>query len=79
MSQSGSGGQRLGSGRRIDPVWQNFNVIVNEDQMSQNAECKACSTMISARPERLKSHLEKCVTLKKVISFSYRVHYFWKN
>ena len=40
------------------PVWKFF--IKVEDSGKTSAKCIKCSTMISAKAGRLRSHLEKC-------------------
>jgi len=41
-----------------DPIW-GFYEIVTEGTKSK-AKCKACSTEVSAKADRLRTHLQKC-------------------
>ena len=61
----GRGGNRPLSGRQLDPIRKNFEVIKTPENMGKSPQqqqllCKKCMTKVSARPERLRAHVQKC-------------------
>jgi hypothetical protein len=71
------GGVRPLSGRRPDPIWNDFETIRTPENLAKPAQnrlykCKFCVQTVSARVERLKQHKEKCQkSFQVIISFDY--------
>ena len=64
-TMSGAGGSRPLTGRRTDPVRKHFEKIQTPENLGkqprqQQVRCKHCLEQVSARPERMEKHLEKC-------------------
>ena len=62
---SNGGGSRLAAGRRTDPVRNHFETVPIPENMGraprdQQVRCKSCMERISARPDRMEKHLDKC-------------------
>ena len=56
-----SGGARPLSGRKLDPIWSNFETIKTPENLAKPTQnwlrkCKFCVETVSARAERLKQH-----------------------
>ena len=52
LNKGKGGGDKSNCGRKRDPVWSNFVVLVGGKQ----ARCKQCSELVSAKIERIKAH-----------------------
>ena len=64
-SKSGKGGPRVASGRRLDPVRNQFVTINSTDNRGkpmaqQSVRCKKCMAVVRGKIERLSHHLEIC-------------------
>ena len=61
----GSGGSREFAGRKTNPVRSRFETVATQENLGkaprdQQVRCKVCLERVSARPERMEKHLEKC-------------------
>ena len=67
------GGKRALTGRRPDPIRNNFTQI-NKDSLGKVLElreyrCNSCMEKVSGRADRMKDHLEKCKAQSKVMIY----------
>ena len=69
---SGGGGSRYLSGRKLDPIRNDFELIKTPENMGkspqqQQVRCKACAECVSARLERMWEHKDRCRNYFNVI------------
>ena len=60
-----AGGSRVLAGRKTNPVRSRFETVATQENLGkaprgQQVRCKVCLERVSARPERMEKHLEKC-------------------
>ena len=65
MASNSAGGKRVLSGRRSDPIRNNFTLInasknLGKPLQQQDYRCNLCMLQVSGRPQRMKEHQEKC-------------------
>lgn len=68
----GGGGGRYLSGRKLDPIRNDFELIKTPENMGkspqqQQVRCKACAECVSARLERMWEHKDRCRNYFNVI------------
>ena len=74
-SKKDSGGPRVASGRRLDPVRNQFVTINSAENKGkpmgqQLVRCKKCMEFMRGKIERLSKHLEKCSGVQNDVMYS---------
>lgn len=77
------------TGRKLDSVWHNFEIIKKDGRQGRRARCRKCGFELEGQVARLKKHLSKCflmsnddieseeITGMKAVGCFCRIHMFF--